>query len=358
MSLRLTLPKMKTLIRMSKKGWMYILECSDGSFYTGSTVNLERRISQHQNGEGANHTAKRLPVNLIYSEEFDHVAKAFYREKQIQRWSKAKKIALINNDFVKLKYLAMNTNKKKNLANSSENNKKDRTETQKNIKSNTVDLNEYVKKTITLGELVEPNIIGIVGIDTEVGKTIISAIVTEALKADYWKLLQAGDLHQLDSNTVKSLVSNTKTKFHKERYLLTEPMSPHAAANIDNIQINISDFELPNTKNTLIVEGAGGLMVPINEKGDMVVDLMSNLVDEVILVTKNYLGSINHTLMSVEILRQKNIKIKGLIFNGKTNPESERIIGKLTGLKIIAKVPFTNNITKEFVISQASNLAI
>jgi len=198
--------------------------------------------------------------------------------------------------------------------------------------------------------------IGIVGIDTEVGKTIISAMVTEALHADYWKLLQAGDLHQLDSDTVKSLVSNTKTKFHKERYLLTEPMSPHAAAYIDKIQINLNDFVLPQTKNTLIIEGAGGLMVPINEKGDMVVDLMSNLVDEVILVTKNYLGSINHTLMSIEILKQKNIKINGLIFNGKSNSESERIIEKLSGIKIIGKIPFTDNLDKEFVLKCVKEL--
>jgi dethiobiotin synthetase len=199
-------------------------------------------------------------------------------------------------------------------------------------------------------------IIGITGIDTEVGKTIISAIVTEALEADYWKMLQAGDLHQLDSGTVKSLVSNTKTKFHSERYLLTEPMSPHAAANIDNIEINIRDFELPKTENILVVEGAGGLMVPINEKGDMVVDLMSELVDEVILVTKNYLGSINHTLLSVEILKQKGVQIKGLIFNGDSNTESERIIQKLTGLKIIGKIPKAVKLNKEFVSEQAKLL--
>jgi dethiobiotin synthetase len=192
--------------------------------------------------------------------------------------------------------------------------------------------------------------IGIVGIDTEVGKTIVSAIVTEALQADYWKLLQAGDLHQLDSDTVKSLVTNSKTKFHKERYLLTEPMSPHAAASIDGIKIEVSDFELPKTENILVVEGAGGLMVPINEKGDMVVDLMANLVDEVILVSKNYLGSINHTLMSIAILKQKNIKIKGVIFNGEANSESERIIEKLSGVKVIGKIPFVNELDKGFVL--------
>ena len=200
-------------------------------------------------------------------------------------------------------------------------------------------------------------VIGIVGIDTEVGKTICSAIITEALQADYWKLLQAGDLHQLDSDTVKSLISNTKTKFHKERYLLTEPMSPHAAANIDNIKIEVTDFTLPKTENTLVVEGAGGLMVPINENGDMVVDLMSKLVDEVILVTKNYLGSINHTLLSVELLKQKGVNIKGLIFNGDPNPESERIIQKLTKLKVIAKVPKAETLSKEFVKEIANKIS-
>jgi len=198
--------------------------------------------------------------------------------------------------------------------------------------------------------------IGIVGIDTEVGKTIISAIVTEALQADYWKVLQAGDLHQLDTDTVKSLVSNTKTKFYKERYLLTQPMSPHAAANIDGIQINISDFKLPKIENDLVVEGAGGLLVPINEKGDMLVDLFAELVDEVILVSKNYLGSINHTLMSVEILKQKKIKIKGIIFNGISNPESERIIEKLSGIKIIGKIPFADCLNKEFVLKSAKQI--
>jgi len=198
--------------------------------------------------------------------------------------------------------------------------------------------------------------IGIVGIDTEVGKTIVSAIVTEALQADYWKLVQAGDLHQLDSDTVKSLVSNSKTKFHKERYLLTEPMSPHAAASIDGVKIEVSDFELPKTENTLVVEGAGGLMVPINEKGDMVVDLMANLVDEVILVSKNYLGSINHTLMSIVVLKQKGVKIKGIIFNGESNPESERIIEKLGGVKVIGKIPLSHSLDEGFVSRQVINL--
>src|SRR5690554_3099773 len=90
------------------KGWMYILECSDGSYYTGSTNNLELRMEQHQNGEGANHTKKRLPVKLLYTEEFTRVDEAFYREKQVQGWSRKKKEALMNGDFGKLSHLSKN----------------------------------------------------------------------------------------------------------------------------------------------------------------------------------------------------------------------------------------------------------
>lgn len=88
------------------KGWMYILLCSDGSYYTGSTTNLELRMAQHQSGEGANHTKKRLPVQLLYFEEFDRIDEAFYREKQIQGWSRSKKEALINGQSDALKKLA------------------------------------------------------------------------------------------------------------------------------------------------------------------------------------------------------------------------------------------------------------
>ena len=88
------------------KGFMYILECADGSYYTGSTKDLERRFQQHQNGEGANHTKKRLPVKLVYFEEFDRIDTAFYREKQVQGWSRKKKEALINGEYEKLNKLA------------------------------------------------------------------------------------------------------------------------------------------------------------------------------------------------------------------------------------------------------------
>lgn len=90
------------------KGYMYILQCCDDSYYTGSTKDLERRLQQHQSGEGANHTKKRLPVKLVYFEEFNRIDEAFYREKQVQGWSRKKKEALINGDFDKLSHLAQN----------------------------------------------------------------------------------------------------------------------------------------------------------------------------------------------------------------------------------------------------------
>jgi dethiobiotin synthetase len=163
----------------------------------------------------------------------------------------------------------------------------------------------------------------ITAIDTDSGKTLVSAICCEAFKADYWKPIQAG--LPRDAETVKKLVSNKQTKIHPERYLLNTPASPHASAKADGVHITLHDFTLPDTPHPLIIEGAGGCLVPLNDD-DFVIDLISLLKCEVILVADLYLGSINHTLLTVEALRKRNLTIRGLIFNGDPNPESERII--------------------------------
>jgi dethiobiotin synthetase len=188
----------------------------------------------------------------------------------------------------------------------------------------------------------------IAGIGTEIGKTFISSILTEALEADYWKPVQSGALDFTDSDTVKSLISNKKAVFHPEAYRLTEPMSPHAAAAIDGIKINLDNFVLPQTDNNLIVELAGGLMVPLNDL-ETNMDLIKKLNLPVILVSKNYLGSINHTLLSVEILKQHKIVIKGLIFNGFPNNYSEDFILNYTGLECLGRVNFEESIDKSVV---------
>jgi dethiobiotin synthetase len=167
----------------------------------------------------------------------------------------------------------------------------------------------------------------VTGIGTDVGKTIISAILVEKLKADYWKPIQSGDLNNSDTMKVQRLISNTITRFHPEAYRLTQPYSPHKSADLDGVAINIDKIKLPETDNQLLIEGAGGLMVPLNDE-HFVVDLIQKFNAEVILVVKHYLGSINHTLLSLELLKQKKIKVRALIFNGDRDEYSESIIRK------------------------------
>ena len=195
----------------------------------------------------------------------------------------------------------------------------------------------------------------VTGIDTNIGKTIVSAILVEALKADYWKPIQSGDLHYTDTDKVKELVSR-KTLFHREAYRLSNPLSPHISAKLDHISIALASFQLPKTSNNLIVEGAGGVLVPINEKGDYLSDVILKLGMEVLLVSKNYLGSINHTLLSIEYLKSRSISIKGIIMVGEKNDSSESIIAKNTGVKILYHVPVVDSVTREFIKEQAELL--
>jgi dethiobiotin synthetase len=189
----------------------------------------------------------------------------------------------------------------------------------------------------------------ITGIGTGIGKTIISAILTEKLNADYWKPIQSGDLNESDTLKVKSLVSNGKSVFHPETYRLTQPYSPHKSASIDGIVIDINAFRIPKTDNILIIEGAGGLMVPLNDY-DLMIDLIKKLQAEVVLVSQNYLGSINHTILSWKALQQENILTKGIIFNGETDKESERYILQYTGLKLLGKVPQLQKIDRKTIL--------
>lgn len=195
----------------------------------------------------------------------------------------------------------------------------------------------------------------ITGIGTDVGKTIVSAILVEAFNADYWKPIQAGDLNNTDTMKVRSLISNAKSKFHPEAYQLTKQISPHAAAEADGIKINIDTLALPITTNSLIIEGAGGLMVPLNDEF-LVIDLIQKLKAEVILVSNNYLGSINHTLLTVEALKNRNIPIAGIIFNGKPTKTSEEYILNYTGLKSLLFIEEEKKIDKEMILKYKAML--
>lgn len=190
----------------------------------------------------------------------------------------------------------------------------------------------------------------ITGIGTDVGKTIASAIITEALEADYWKPIQAGDLATSDSHKIKAYLSNGKTVVHPNSYALNTPASPHLAAELDNMLIDINQIIEPVTENHLVIEGAGGIFVPINDT-ETIVDLIQPDY-KVIVVSRHYLGSINHTLLTIEALQNRKIAIAGILFNGKENESTESIILKKTGLNCIGRIDeepyFDQNVIREY----------
>lgn len=198
----------------------------------------------------------------------------------------------------------------------------------------------------------------ITGISTDVGKTIASAIVVEALKADYWKPVQAGDLDNTDTHKVQRLVSNDISQFYDNAYALNTPMSPHAAAKIDNIQIEKDKIKRPKTKNKLVIEGAGGLLVPLNQK-ETILDLIQP-TDKVIIVSRHYLGSINHTLMTVALLKSRKLQIAGILFSGSENKSTEQIITTMSKVPILGRIDeepyFDQSVISEYADILSENL--
>jgi dethiobiotin synthetase len=176
----------------------------------------------------------------------------------------------------------------------------------------------------------------VTGIGTDVGKTVASAILTEALEADYWKPIQAGDLSNSDTHKVARWVNNPETKFFDSAFNLKTPMSPHAAAEIDGVTLSKSKVKRPKTSKNLVIEGAGGLLVPISNT-QTIADLISKK-DRVVVVSRHYLGSINHTLLTIESLRAKGLEIFGIIFNGPSTKTTEDIITKMTKVPIIGRI--------------------
>jgi dethiobiotin synthetase len=177
----------------------------------------------------------------------------------------------------------------------------------------------------------------ITGIGTDVGKTVVAAILTEALQADYWKPVQAGLEPTTDAATVRRLVQNPVSCFHPERYRLQLPASPHAAAAAEELRLRAADFELPHTTNHLIVEGAGGLLVPL-APGLLMADLIGPLGLEVVVVSRHYLGSINHTLLTLEALKSRGLRVRGLVFNGEPNPATEDFISSQHNIPILPRL--------------------
>ena len=198
----------------------------------------------------------------------------------------------------------------------------------------------------------------ITGISTDVGKTIASAIIVEALQADYWKPIQAGDLNHSDTHKVQSLVFNSQSHFHSNSYALQTPASPHLAAAIDGLTIAMNQIQEPKTNNHLVVEGAGGILVPLNET-QSVVDLIQPDY-KVIVVSRHYLGSINHTLLTIEALKNRQIQVAGIIFSGDENTSSESIILSRTAVPFLGRIAqepyFDTNVILEYAELFRENL--
>ena len=194
--------------------------------------------------------------------------------------------------------------------------------------------------------------ISIFGIHTDVGKTIASAFITEVLESDYWKPIQTGVSDCRDTLTVASLISNLKTVYHQEAFALQMPVSPHKASRLENAPIILENIVLPKTNNLLVIETAGGVYSPVNEY-DTMLDLGERLTKQCVLVIKDYLGCINHTMLSAKILKDSKLSLKLIIFSGNFDADTYRFISQ--NLKDIPQInlPFFNVLNKKNIKFEA-----
>jgi len=179
----------------------------------------------------------------------------------------------------------------------------------------------------------------ICGTDTDIGKTLISSFFVKGLNSFYWKPIQSGIELQTDSQTVEKLAQVSKEKIIKEAYVFTKPLSPHWAAEIDQKIINFDKLRLPKVQDSLIVETAGGLMVPIT-RNFLQIDQIKQWNLPVILVCKSSLGTLNHTLLSIEALQKRNINILGLVVNGEKHLDNPKTLVEFSRIPVIAEFPY------------------
>ena len=177
------------------------------------------------------------------------------------------------------------------------------------------------------------------GTDTGVGKTAAAAMLTLGLNAHYWKPIQSGIEDGTDTKTVKMLTGLPDDRFLPEAYVLTEPLSPHRSAEFDDVEIEIERLGQPQINGPLIIEGAGGLLVPLT-RNLLQIDLFRHWGVPVVLCARTGLGTINHTLLSVEALRTRDIPLHGLLFVGDDNPDNIRTIADLSGARVLGRLPW------------------
>jgi dethiobiotin synthetase len=201
----------------------------------------------------------------------------------------------------------------------------------------------------------------ITGIGTGVGKTLVASILAQALEAEYWKPVQAGYSEGTDSEWMKKILPNASGRVHPELYKLKLAASPHIAAREEGVEISlpailaryeqIKQLSRPNPDATLIIEGAGGLLVPLNDK-EWIIDLIQELNAPVVIVSRNYLGSINHSLLTAWACQSRQVKVLGWVFNDRYMDYESEIV-KWTGIHALASLPFSNNPDQAYIQWQA-----
>jgi dethiobiotin synthetase len=186
----------------------------------------------------------------------------------------------------------------------------------------------------------------VTGTGTEIGKTVFSAGLADFLGAHYWKPIQAGLQGETDSDIVARLGGLSKDRIVPEQYRLKTPASPHRAAEIDGVRIDVALIDLPQVgANPLVIEGAGGLMVPLNREA-LYIDVFVRWRLPVVVCARTALGTVNHSLLSVEALRSRNIDILGIAFIGETNPDSERTICEIAKVRRLGRLPQLSPLTR------------
>ena len=189
------------------------------------------------------------------------------------------------------------------------------------------------------------------GTDTDVGKTIVSAWLVQGLDAMYWKPVQSGLEAGGDRGRVCRLLDLPPERVLPENYAFQQPVSPHWAAEQEERWIDPDQLTLPNVKGPLVIETAGGLMVPLNRQW-LQLDQLQKWNQPVILVARSGLGTINHTLLSLEAMRQRNLNVLGVIFNGTHHPDNPSTIQAFTGVPVIAELPILDQVTAESLARQ------
>lgn len=194
-----------------------------------------------------------------------------------------------------------------------------------------------------------PDKLFVTGTDTDIGKTVVSSILVTGLNAGYWKPVQAGRDPQTDTEFIQKITRLPDSHFYKESYCLNTPMSPHAAAEIDGVSIDFQNIRLPEIfQKHLIIEGAGGLIVPVNND-QYIIDLIAHLGYPALLVAKSGLGTLNHTLLSLEALKQRNIPVFGVVLVGEKHLSNEEAIIKYGQVKRLFRLGILPDLTPDLL---------